>query len=71
MKKATEKFEVDSVTDFGEDIRLVKLSAVIGGADESLWDHTVEGSIELKIDSPAAANMFKPGDKYLITFQKV
>lgn len=38
--------------------------------DESFWNATPSGSMEIQITNPAAAEQFQPGDSFYVTFEK-
>ena len=65
------KFRVDSVTDFGNETKLVKLSAVTSGSEENkaFWKWTPTGNIEMTINNPPASNSFRPGKEVYVEFQ--
>ena len=69
------KFIVKSVTDFDtgttiDTMKQVKLQAVgrNDGSPEDFWKYTPAGSIDITISNKSAAEQFKPGKAFYITF---
>lgn len=70
------KFYCNPVTEFAGGTKSVHLSAVYAGPDASdedkaFWTATPMGKVELSITNPSAANFFRAGSNYYLTFVEV
>lgn len=69
--KVRAKFIVQTVTDWANGQRVVKLEAVISSGDDSnkSWaKYTPNGKLEMTIDNPPAAAAFTPGKVFYLDF---
>jgi len=66
------KFWVQNIQDYDEGAKSVSLSACIDGSEENKeWSkYTPSGSIQMHISNPSAAEQFKIGDEFYLTFEK-
>jgi hypothetical protein len=69
--KISAKFQVDSVkhTKHGSTVEMSPVTA--GEADRSFWESTPSGKLEMEIVRRDVAAGFRPGDVYLLHFERV
>ncbi len=66
------KMKASYVTDFGNQNKGVKLTAVTGDSEENktFSKYTPNATLEMTINNPAALDFFVAGDEYYLTFDK-
>lgn len=66
------KFIVESVTDYGDDHKLVTLRAVSHGPENETWSkYTPTGVMTMTVTNPEAGAVFIPRTEYYLDFTQV
>ena len=73
MKQLLAKMKVAEVTDFGNDNKKTRLTAIYGDSEENktFSKYTPSADFTIMVTNPDATDFFKAGHEYYITISKI